>query len=144
MCHKGDNTANLHQCQHRTLPAPQCPAARGRTSHPWLVGQTPPLISSMGDLPSSHSQQSWQAGKLPHSFLPLSHLPCCGSKPIPLPVYILGKLPLGRELWAGFSSVQGELWEGARGCRSGLIWAGILAEFSRTVCTVSSPYNGCV
>lgn len=122
-----------------------------RTSHLRLVGQRPLLISSMDDSPSSDSQQSWQPGKLPHPFLPLFHLPCCGSKPISLPINIRANTPLGRELRAGFSSVHGRrgrtggnVWEGARGCRSGLIWPGILAEFSRTVCTVSSPYNGYV
>lgn len=151
LSHKGAHPANLHQCQHRMLPAPQCSAARGRTSHSWLVGQRPLLISPMDDLPSSDSQQSWQAGKLCHSFLPLFHFLCCGSKPISLPINIWANTSLGRELWAGFSSVHGcsrrtggNVWEGARGCRSGLMWPGILAEFSRTVCTVSSPYNGYV
>lgn len=105
-CHKGAHTANLHQCQHGMLPAPQCSAARGRTSHPWLAGQTPLLISSMDDLPSSHSQQSWQAAKPHHCFLPLSHFLCCGSKPISLPINIWANTRLGRELQAGLSSMQ--------------------------------------
>lgn len=93
-CHKGAHPASLHQCQHRMLPAPQCSAARGRTSHPWLLGQRPLLISPMDELPSSDSQQSWQAAKLHHPFLPLFHLPCCGSKPISLPVNIWANTPL--------------------------------------------------
>lgn len=60
-----------------------------------------------------------------------------------------GSIQLGsvqcRGLEQGGGSGGGDMCgKGRGGCRSGLIWPGTLAEFSRTVCTVSSLYNGCV
>lgn len=86
-------------------------------------------------------------GKLSHPLLHLPHpnLPASVSHP----THTCAKAPqYGASSWVQLNAEgwnRGEhVWEGARGCRSGLIWPGILAEFSRTVCTVSSLYNGYV
>lgn len=135
-----------------SVPAPRCSAAR-RREHPtsgwWDIDL---LILPTDDLPSLDSQQPWQGGKLPHPLLPLLHLPRCGSKPnlppaVSIPIF--GQTPpcyesiqLGSAQCRGVGgSVCGK---GRGGCRSGLIWPGTSAEFSRTVCTVSSLYNGYV